>query len=286
MIQRFATSEGHGLLFAAALAWMVPAAEAFGFNVDRSMFEHPAPPQMWVRMTTTPPPMPKGPNPLVIWVEAGTSPLPTTPPLYEQCYGCNCLVAFPGALAPGGSFADKYTCHGGPATARVPEFRWATENGKTLSKDKACPSCQTYAVTVVDLDYPNGQGEANNDVQSMFWAVNIPGDWTELTEANAFQEGEEGNIVTVSRNSQGDLGMEPICPKKGMHRFRVTLFALSSMIGSAETPVDPLSSYDSILGIIEARELARNSFYVTLTAPGRQPTNFLQRTLEAAQGMA
>ena len=45
-----------------------------------------------------------------------------------------------------------------------------------------CRSCQAFALTIEDLDYPNGMGSAENQVRNLFWVANIPGDWMAINE--------------------------------------------------------------------------------------------------------
>lgn len=250
------------------------------------------PPSFWMWRTTPAPPMPPQPNPQVMWVEQTAPPLPTTPPIYDQCYGCDCLVAFPGGFLSGGDISSKYTCHSGGPTPSVPEFRWAgapvnSGVGHELTQvdGTSCTKSQSFAITMEDLDYPNGVGETTNQVYNVFWAVNIPGDWTELTEANAFQTYKEMPIVTIGKTAGGHMGLEAPCPTKGVHRFRISLYALKSYMGSEIDPVDPTSNFESvILPFLETNELSKSVFYGNVKAPGYTPALFLQRATSWLRG--
>merc|ERR1719199_1010934 len=98
-------------------------------------------------------------------------PLPkTTPPVYEQCHGCYCMFVFPDTFVVGGKIADEYTCIGGDATHKIPAIKWTGQPGQdTLKKDgSTCAKCASFAVTIEDMDYPNGNGEVNNHIRSVF----------------------------------------------------------------------------------------------------------------------
>lgn len=226
--------------------------------------------------TTVPPSPPLAPNPNLLWVEQTAPPIPTTAPPWEQCFGCNCMVPFPDGILQGGSISNKYTCVGGAATARVPEFRWASAPGinpgaSLPGKDgKPCASCQSYAVVMDDLDYPNGVGESSNTIKNVFWAVNIPGTSTELTHAAAFAK---DSTIVVSSDSK------PPCPSKGTHRFKVTLWALNAYMGTGFNPMSATTPISEIRAKISSMELAQASFTGTVKSPGGWPrtTSFLQR---------
>jgi len=224
------------------------------------------PAQYWGAAPTPPPPsLGPGPYPNLMWVEMTPMPLPaTTPPVYEQCHGCHCMFVFPDKFVVGGKIADEFTCHGGAATSRVPGIKWVGQpGGEQPDEDgKACPTCSSFAVTIEDLDYPNGNGETNNYVKNIFWAVNIPGNFTELSDANAFDETQG---VVVGMNDKGVQGLDVPCPKKGVHRYKTTLWSLGSYLGSDLDPFSPKATADAVKGELESRELARATFFASLT---------------------
>jgi phosphatidylethanolamine-binding protein (PEBP) family uncharacterized protein len=180
------------------------------------------------------------------------------------------MFVFPDGFTDAGVIADKYSCHGGAATHRIPHIKWVGMPGAdaTNQEGKACPSCSSFAVTVEDLDWPNGVGETNNHIHSIFWAVNIPGDQTEITDASAFSK---DTTTVVGFNPQGVQGLELPCPKKGSHRYKVTLWSLNAYLGNEAQPWDPKSSATAVKAALEAQELARATFFATLTSPGYQP---------------
>lgn len=244
------------------------------------------PPSFWSWQTTPGPPTPPGPSPQLIWVEQTAPPLPTTPPMPDQCYGCDCLFLFPGNFLSGGNIADKFTCRGSSGEVHVPEFTWAGEpqnSGQghplTGADGSSCARFKSYAITMDDLDYPNGIGESTNEVRNSFWAVNIPGDWNEFNEQLAHSTYKDKNVVTIGRNGFGNLGMEVPCPRKGTHRFQVTLWVLDNYLGSELEPVDPDSSPDAIRSMLQAHELARASFYGTVLAVQPAARSFLERPI-------
>lgn len=230
------------------------------------------PPELAMYEKTTTMPVPIGPNPYLFWVEALPSPLPTTPAPYEQCFGCQCLIAEPGDFLKGGLIADAYTCNApGGIAKRVPEVSWMGQPGSHLS-GKDCPGCQSFALTVEDLDYPGGIGETGNEIKGIFWAMNIPGDWSELTEAKALSSttgsGDPEVLLGKVGRKDGLGGLSPICPEKGEHRYKITLWALSAYAGNDADPVDPSASFSTVMGMIESMELARVTFFGNSKAPG------------------
>jgi len=221
--------------------------------------------------TPAPPSMGPGPYPNLMWVEQKPLPLPlTTPPVYEQCHGCHCMFVFPDKFVKGGAIANEFTCLGGAATSKVPTIKWVGQPGQDWrnKEGEKCPECSSYAITIEDLDYPNGVGEVNNHIHSIFWAVNIPGTFTELNDVNAF-DAESGVVVGI--NPSGEAGIEAPCPKKGTHRYKTTLWSLNQYLGDDLNPFDPKTAADKVKGELESRELARATFFASLTSPGYQP---------------
>jgi len=179
------------------------------------------------------------------------------------------MFVFPGTFVKGGNIANEFTCIGGEATSKVPNIKWVGEPGAEQKNEdgEKCPTCSSFAVTIEDLDWPNGNGEVNNQIRSIFWAVNIPGDFTEINDANAFDP-KSGVVVGV--NPQGVQGLEVPCPKKGVHRYKTTLWSLNSYLGTSLDPFDPKTPADSVKASLESRELARATFFASLTSPGYQ----------------
>jgi len=236
------------------------------------------PPEFWMWKTTPAPPMVPGPNPQLLWVEQTAPGLPTTAPPLEACYGCDCLFVDVGDFIVGGKLNNKYTCAGGPATALSPHFTWAgvPQNsgvGHVVAQanGKQCIKSQSFAIVVEDLDYPNGIGQKGNRVFTHYWAVNIPGDATELTDALIASTINGEKIVTVGMNDAGTIGMDPPCPEFGVHRIRTTLWALSTTVGSEVEPIKPEQGWPAIRAILEPMELARTSFYGTVKAGAWDP---------------
>lgn len=210
-------------------------------------------------------------KPTVKW--GPTAKLNVPPSAFEECYGCQCLDLFPDRVIASSGITSRYNCFGSATPApRVPEISWAGRPMQHMSgkDDVNCTTCGSFAVTMEDLDYPNGIGEVNNAVRNLFWAVNIPPDWTELTEANAFSD----TRVTVGQSigGSGPPGLELPCPTKGKHRYKLTLWALSSNLGACDGVQDvnfATSSATSIVTQLQDRELARVSVFATFTSPGQ-----------------
>jgi len=236
------------------------------------------PPEFWMWKTTPAPPMVPVPNAQLVWVEQTMAPLPTTAPPLEACYGCDCLFADAGDMVTGGSLSNQYTCIGGAATAAFPKFTWAgmpknTGVGHPIlqANGKQCIKSQSFAVVVEDMDYPNGVGQKGNRVFTHFWAANIPGDATGLTDALVNLEINGEKVVTIGKNDAGTIGWNPPCPEFGVHRIRTTLWAMSSHVGSETDPLDPDLGWPAVRAQLEAIELARSAFYTTVKAPPWTP---------------
>lgn len=239
------------------------------FLQSASLNNQVPPAAYWAAIPTpAPPSLGPGPYPNLMWVEQKPLPLPaTTPPVFEQCHGCHCMFVFPDDFTVDGVIADKYSCLGGAPTQKVPHIKWVGQPGVELTTEdgKACPKCSSFAVTVEDLDWPNGIGEINNQVHSIFWAVNIPSNETEINDANAFGDTK----VVVGYNPQGVQGLETPCPSKGKHRYKVTLWSVNGYLGSDAAPFDPKSTPATVKASLESMELARATFFASLTSLGR-----------------
>jgi len=256
------------------------------------------PPSFWMWKTTAAPPTPPnpGPNPNLVWqVDTWSvmTPFPTTPPIWENCYGCDCLLVYETDVVAGGAVPDKYTCFnpGGPSS-HVPAFKWAGTPEPEARNDNwggshrirsadgnECIKSRSFAITAQDLDYPYGAGEQGNSVRDVFWAANIPGDWTEFNDNLAHATYRDLPQVVVGRNRKGELGMETPCPEKGVHRYAFTLWALKDYIGTEGSPLSPDTPFADMIGLIEEKELARYMFYGTVSGRGLQPGShsFLQK---------
>lgn len=211
--------------------------------------DEPAPEKQAV--STTPNPLPYGgppyvaPNPYVVWIDSGLTPT-TTPPLISQCHGCNCVQLLAEGFAVAGQLPQRYGCLA--ASNVIPQLKWSGFDGEVGI---------TFAVTVSDLDEPDGVGAIGNHVRARFWAANIPGDWRELSEAKV----AEGGAV-IGRNSLGKLALEPICPRRGRHRISVTLWVVKSSLPSLATD----TPYQEVVEQLEAAELARATVYASAAA--------------------
>jgi len=224
---------------------------------------------------------PSEPHPFVIWAESATT-VTTTAPAWEQCSGCDCMTADVSRFTFAGSFLAKYTCFDNSEPhPPVPDLSW---DGPL--DPSTCPDCQFYAITVEDLDFPNGKGDPHNHVQSLFWAANIPGDWKNLSASTVggypspgvgepmANIGElESNLVLIGRNSLGQLGMQPLCPQRGIHRYKTTVWALSS----EASDLGPDSSYAAVAASLSLREIARVTVFSELRARGSGSSVFLQQ---------
>merc|ERR1712048_1170271 len=106
-----------------------------------------------------------------------------------------------------------------------------------MGGSSTCPKSLSFAITLEDMDYPNGVGESSNHVRNMFWAVNIPSDWSELTEANAYSKYKGQPYIHMGLNDAGTNGLETICPARGLHRYRISVWALRNYISTADEPL-------------------------------------------------
>mmetsp|Transcript_97754 Transcript_97754/g.209739 ORF Transcript_97754/g.209739 Transcript_97754/m.209739 type:complete len:256 (+) Transcript_97754:77-844(+) len=200
----------------------------------------------------------ESPSPYLIWVHQPPPPGPTPIPLPEQCFGCDCLTPFPQRFVVNGKIADGYKCRGGVggsqgASTLVPVLAWSG-----LQEGRRCPDRRSFAVTVEDLDYPHGVGAEDNRVHGMFWVANIPGNWHAINAARLLGRFGKESGVMVGRNVLGTLAMEPVCPRGGEHRYKITIWALNSPDLGAVTSE---TSYAKVLEAIQARELARATVF-------------------------
>lgn len=201
-----------------------------------------------------------GPFPNLFWVEQPfTTAIPTMAPKPEQCSGCMCLFPQPSDFIQNGKINDAFTCLGGAGNwTFIPSLRWIADKGMQVG---------SLAVTVEDLDFPNGVGESSNSVHDLFWAANIPPNWTEINSQNVQQVNEEGNlIVTVGKPVGASDGAEDLCPTKGTHRYRATLWALKTMLGQR---VNPNTASMAVKAILEGEKMAEVNYFGALTAKGR-----------------
>lgn len=219
------------------------------------------PTDLGVFATTAPPETPPWPNPYVIWVENVSLP-PTMPPLPENCYGCDCMSVFHGQFVdPDGHIHDEFTCLGGAATRRIPRITWSGPKNAA----QCGSSCQSFAAVLEDLDYPNGMGAMNNEVHTMFWAANIPGDWTELSDDKVFSGAPDAKEIVIGLNVAGVQAMEPICPTKSTHRYKFTLWALKDPLDT--DTVNARTPYATVLHELSSHEMAHFTFFAEVKAP-------------------
>merc|ERR1719492_158882 len=190
-----------------------------------------------------------------------------------------------------GSIVSAYTCFDSTAKLPIPDLTWDGPKDPTM----CLQPCQFYAITIDDLDFPNGKGDPLNTVQPMFWAANIPGEWKNLRASTVggypapvdalglpvaepvADIGElESNMVLIGRNSLGRLGLEKLCPKRGIHRYKTTVWALSSEV----TDLGPDSPHAAVAASLSLREMARVTVYAELRARGSPgQSTFLQRNM-------
>lgn len=188
------------------------------------------------------------PNPYVVWIDSGV--LPTTPPpVFGQCHGCQCVHLLADAFVSGGHVAKQYRCTDSHHHL-VPSLKWSGFDGA---------SDISFAVTITDLDEPDGVGALSNHVSALFWAANIPGDWRGLDDSSAAAGG-----IVIGRNRGGGLGLEPICPHRGRHRLSITLWVLHSSVPG----LGPDAPYSEVVQQLEAAELARDTLFADVSADG------------------
>lgn len=237
--------------------------------------ERVLPPDFWAWNTAPPPGPPPGPYPDVAWVVVPPTPEPTPAPQWQACYGCDCLLVDPRPMVSDlGELSNDFSCIGGAPTKLMPALQWtgapinSGQGHPLINADNLvkCPKSLSFAIVVEDLDYPNGVGEVNNSIRNKFWAVNIPGDRTSFDESAAQEMYREQKLIHVGRNDDGKNEMSIICPKKGLHRYRFTLWSLKDYVSTGDDPLPEDAPYSSILPKLEALELQKASFYATVTA--------------------
>eukprot|EP00392_Amoebophrya_sp_AT5.2_P009528 g9556.t1 len=156
---------------------------------------------------------------------------------------------------------------------KVPAFEWEgmAKNsglGHPIWKKgrEACAKALSLAVVVEDMDFPSGVGESTNRVFNHFWAVNIPGDWKSFSAANVDTIYRNQKLVFVGKNDSGKRDLALICPKKGTHRYRFTVWALRDYLSSGDSPMDVDVSYGEVLPRLEELELAKVVIYANVKA--------------------
>lgn len=169
----------------------------------------------------------------------------------------------------------KYTCTGSGSLDRVAEISWSgvpknsgVGHPVLQANSRQCIKSQSFAIVVEDLDYPYGNGQSGNHIHTHFWAANIPGDWTSFNMKNAATAIHGEKIVTIGKNDKGTIGFDPVCPEYGVHRIRVTLWAMSEHLGDEVDPLSPESTWAEVRAKLEPIELARSAFYTTMKAVG------------------
>ena len=180
---------------------------------------------------------PVSPGPNVLWVEQS---LVLGSAAAKHCCGCHCLMLSSRTMVGGDTVSQEYTC-GGPG--KVPDISWWTT---LATPTQSCDAPTSFAVTVADLDYPNGMGQMENRVEDIFWAVDIPATWNWLNSSNVYEGPSSGSV-------------RPLCPSRGTHRFKVTVWALDSFLGSEELPVSSTTTPTTVLSMIRDHEIIRTS---------------------------
>ncbi|CAD7936804.1 unnamed protein product [Amoebophrya sp. A120] len=223
--------------------------------------------------TPAPPAPPSGPFPYVFWATTPAPPADPPPPKWENCYGCDCLVVHAASMIAGGTIDNSFTCIGGAPTHSVPALSWEGMPANSglghpiLKKGReACPKALSVAIVVEDMDYPNGVGEQTNKIFNHFWAVNIPGDWSSFDDSNFASVYRNQKLVFIGKNSAGKRDFALICPKKGTHRYRFTVWALRDYLSSGDSPMDPEVSYAKVLPRLDELELAKVVLYANVKA--------------------
>lgn len=219
---------------------------------------------------------PSAPDPTVVWVnELAVNP-PPSPPSEESCFGCQCLHAVPGPWIVNATLQDQLTCLSGDDRI-IPDLRWGGPKDGLK-----CRSCQSFAVTIEDLDYPNGMGSPDNHIYNIYWIANIPGDWMAINKTAVVELADLAPMMVVGMNGKGKRAMEAACPERGIHRYRVTLWALDSALNDlgASTP------YQDLKALFQEHELARVTWHAQLSASKFVDYLAAKRAGAAAAGLA
>mmetsp|Transcript_43808 Transcript_43808/g.103572 ORF Transcript_43808/g.103572 Transcript_43808/m.103572 type:complete len:296 (+) Transcript_43808:54-941(+) len=209
-------------------------------------------------------PVPAPSMPQVPTIEAGLMPHlmwvrkqqePPAPVQPEQCCGCRCLKLAADTWASAGAISQQYLCS---LDTTVPAISWSYDMTSALGDLARCSDVQSWALTVVDLDYPSGLGESDNTVRNLFWAIDIPGSWTHFNASNAFMTGGGIPAVTIGLNGNSRAQLEAPCPSQGLHRYRLTLYALSRFLGGQFVP-SISTPYHKVAEELEKHALAKAS---------------------------
>lgn len=120
-------------------------------------------------------------------------------------------------------------------------------------------------------------GQSRNSVNNAFWAVNIPGTWNELTpeKAKIIKEGTTSvKLVHIGKNDFGRTGFGPVCPEGGIHRYRLTLWALDGYVSSGDYPLAEDVDYRTVKAKLDELKIVKFVEYVkVLGNSGPSPGN-------------
>lgn len=108
-------------------------------------------------------------------------------------------------------------------------------------------------------------------MKNLFWAVNIPGDWTSLDDSALNATYRDASQVFLGKNSAGTRGLEKICPKKGEHRYRLSVWVLDGYVGTGDEPVEEGATLEEVLPVMQQKELAKAVVYARVKAEGGAP---------------
>jgi Raf kinase inhibitor-like YbhB/YbcL family protein len=164
---------------------------------------------------------------------SGPRPLSADAPLIME-------VSSPAAAR--GVLPRQFTCHGAGVT---PPVDWSGAPAHTKS----------YAVVIDDADAPI--------TPFVYWLVFDIGAATTYTQLGALPPS-----ARVARNSTGQADYDPPCPTSGPHKYRITVYALNTVLGRA-LPSQPqlLPTWNTLAPHV----LARGTTTVTacpVTGPG------------------
>lgn len=146
------------------------------------------------------------------------------------------------AVSKAGVLPTQFTCYGAGVT---PPVSWSGAPSRTRS----------YALVLDDADAPI--------TPWVYWLVFDIGAATTYT-----QQGMLPPSARVARNSTGQPAYDPPCPSGGPHKYRITVYALNTVLGH-ELPSQPqlLQTWTDIAPHV----LARGTTTVTacpVTGPG------------------
>ena len=92
------------------------------------------------------------------------------------------------------------------------------------------------------------------------WAANVPGDFSQLSDATLALKHRGRPMIHVGANDDGQRGFKPLCPRKGTHRYRFNLWILNNYVSNGSFPLPPSTKLREVLPAMRLNEVAQLSW--------------------------